>query len=36
METKMGNLVAEIRRLDKLNKYLFLTQKYKEELLSKV
>ena len=36
METKMGNLIAEIKRLDKLNNYLFLTQKYKEELLCKV
>ena len=36
METKMGNMIAEIKRLDKLNKYLLITQKYKEDLLCKV
>lgn len=36
LETKTGNLIDEIKRLDKLNKFLFMTQKYKEQLLSKV
>lgn len=36
METKIKNCISEIKRLSTLNKYLFSTQKHKEEMLCKV
>jgi hypothetical protein len=36
MQTKIKNLYAEIRRLETLNKYLFLSQRHKEDMLSKI